>query len=126
MKTIYTETAYKSFNEENLGDLADKEGHAVLLGAAEGTVKLPTDAATAAQCIGTIHERYGPNDKEVTIRLFGKGGTLKARAGGIIAKGAEVQVDTDGRFITLAGGTSVGRKLDQGASAVGDFIEVLD
>ena len=126
MKTTYTETAYKSFNEETLGDLADKEGYAVLLGTADGTVKLPTDAGTAAKCIGTIHERFGPNDKEVSVRLFGKGGTLRGRAGGIIAKGAEVQVDTDGRFITLAAGTSVGRKLDQGNSATADFIEVLD
>lgn len=127
MIPTYTDTAYKSFDEETLHDLKDKEGYAVLPGAAEGTVKLPANAAEAAQCIGVIYKRTRPDDKEVNVRLFGKGGTLKARMGGIVAKVAAVKVAAGGKLVAAASGDlAVGRRLDQGNSADNDFSEILD
>ncbi|MFT3991175.1 MAG: hypothetical protein QM680_07175 [Luteolibacter sp.] len=59
-----------------------------------------------------------------------KGGTLKIKTSGIIAKGARVTWGAGGKAVTqpTAAGTyrTLGRKLTQGNSADGDIIEILD
>jgi len=123
----YSEGAYKSFTEENLLDLKDKEGFLVELGAADGTVKLATSADKA---IGVLFGRSSLETKEVAVRLLGKGGTVKVKAGGVIAKNARVTWGAGGKVVTqpTAAGTyrTLGRKLGMGNSADGDIVEIID
>ncbi len=64
------------------------------------------------------------------VRLLGKGGSLKMKAGGVIAKGARLIWGTGAKVIVQPGTTgtyrTLGRKLTQGNSADNDIIEVLD
>lgn len=123
----YTEGAYKSFEEETLGALVGKEFHVVALGTADNTVRL---AANGDEAIGVLHERTSLESKDVSVRLFGKGGTVKVKAGGIIAKNARVIFGAGAKVLTqpAAAGTyrTFGRKLAQGSSANNDVIEILD
>lgn len=125
MKT-FTEGPCATFAEETTDALLDKEHHLVALGTAEGTVKLAADGDTA---IGVLQEKR-EGDPHVTVRLLGKGGTVKVIAGGVIAKDARVIWGTGGKVITqtLTTGTyrTLGRKLSQGNSAANDIIEILD
>lgn len=126
MSTTYTEGPYKSFEEENLLDLEGKEYFLVALGANENTVKIAT---SGDEVIGVLHAR-NPMSKEVTVRLLGKGGTVKVKAGGVIAKNARVVWGAGGKAVTIPGAAgsyrTLGRKLTQGDSAANDVIEVLD
>lgn len=125
MKTLYQDEGYESYNEETLGDLSDKEGFAVLLGAADDTITLPTDAATAAACIGVVAGRYNDNNKEIQVALFNKEGSFRGVAGGVIAKGALVAVGTDARFVTTADRSlAVGRYTGNSATVAGDIIKI--
>jgi len=123
----YTDGPYKTFEEENLGDLRDKEFYLVELGAADGTVKLATSGDTA---IGVIFGRTTYDGKTVSVRLLGKGGTVKIKAGGVIAKAARVIWGAGGKILTLPGAAgsyrTLGRKLSMGNSANNDVIEILD
>lgn len=125
MKT-YTDSAYKTFVEETTDALLDKEHHLVALADAEGTVKLATSLDDA---IGVLADKR-PGDSNVNIRLLGKGGTVKIKAGGVIGKGARVTWGTGATVVTLSAtpGTyrTLGVKLSQGNSADGDIIELLD
>ena len=124
MSQTYTENCYQSFEEENLLDLLDKEGFAVELGTAENTVKLATGPNTA---IGVLFSRNTMESTEVTVRLFGCGGTYKAKAGGVIAKGARVKVANGGKVVASSStDRSVGLKRTQGSAADNDLIEVVD
>ena len=127
MNPTYTEGPYKSFEEENLLDLQDKEGFLVMLGAADNTVKLATSGAVS---IGVLHGRTSLESKDVAVRLLGKGGTVKMKAGGIIAKGSRVVWAAGGKVVAqpAAAGSyrTFGMKLEQGDSADNDVIEVLD
>lgn len=118
----YTDTPYYSFKEETLDALKDKEGFLVELGTAEGTVKLATSAANV---VGVLFQKQEGNP-HVNVRLLGKGGTVKVKAGGVIAKGARVTWATGGKVASAATGTLLGRKLTQGNSADNDVIEILD
>jgi hypothetical protein len=51
-------------------------------------------------------------------------GTAQVVAGGSIAVGAEIEVGADGKAVTRASGTLVGRAL-QAATSAGDVIEIL-
>ena len=125
MKT-YTDSAYKTFVEETTDALLDKEHHLVALGTAEGTVKLATSLDDA---IGVLADKR-PGDSNVNVRLLGKGGTVKVKAGGVIGKGARVTWGAGAAVVTLTStpGTyrTLGVKLSQGNSADGDIIELLD
>lgn len=122
----YQDTPYHPFLEESVDALKDKEGFLVALGTAEGTVKL---AANAAEAIGILFEKR-EGDTHVNIRLLGKGGTVKVKAGGAIAKGARVTWGTGAKVVAVPGsaGTyrAIGLKLTQGSSADNDVIEILD
>lgn len=125
MKT-YTDGAYKTFKEETTDALLDKEFFLVALGTAEGTVKLATSIDDA---IGVLESKR-EGDPHVNVRLLGKGGTVKVKAGGVIAKGARVKWGTGGKVVTIGTtpGTfrTIGVKLTQGSSADGDVIEIDD
>lgn len=125
MKT-FTDGPYMTFAEETTDALIDKEGYLLALGTAEGTVKLATSIDDA---IGVLQDKR-EGDPHVNVRLLGKGGTVKVKAGGVIAKGARVKWGTGGKVVTIGAvaGTyrTVGVKLSQGNSADGDVIEILD
>lgn len=121
MKT-FTEGPYATFAEETTDALLDKEGFLVELGTAEGTVKLATSGNLA---IGVLQEKR-EGDSHVNVRLLGKGGTVKVKAGGVIAKGANVGWGTGGKIVTMATGNTLGKKLSQGSSADNDVIEIID
>ena len=118
----YTDTPYYTFSEETVDALLNQEHKLVELGTAEGTVKLATSAANA---VGVLVDKQ-PGNPHVNVRLLGKGGTVKMIAGGIIAKGARITWAAGGNVASATTGFLLGRKLTQGASAVGDVIEVLD
>lgn len=123
MKGITTlDAGLVSFEEENLGDLTGKEGYLVEPGTAEGTVKL---LATAGNEIGAIHEKPDLQSKVVLVQLLNKEGTLKLRAGGVIAKGGRVKGAVGGKVVASTELGSIGKKLTQGNSADGDLIEVI-
>lgn len=125
MKT-YTDGPTATFAEETTDALLNKEGFLLALGTAEGTVKLATSIDDA---IGVLQDKR-EGDPHVNVRLLGKGGTVKVKAGGVIAKGARVKWGTGGKVVTVgaSAGTyrTVGVKLSQGNSADGDVIEILD
>lgn len=124
MSQLYNDSCYQSFEETTLLDLLDKEGFALELDTNDNTVKLATGPDNA---IGVLHSRNTMESKEVTVRLFGCGGTYKAKAGGVIAKGARVKVANGGKFVaSTAGDRSVGLKRTQGNAADNDLIEVID
>ncbi|MBB5351351.1 hypothetical protein HNR46_001587 [Haloferula luteola] len=123
----YSEGPYKSFQEETLGDLVDKEGFLVMLGNADNTVKLATSGDAA---IGVLHQRTSMESREVAVRLLGKGGTVKVKAGGVIAKDARVIWGAGAKVITqpaVAGSyRTFGRKTAMGNSAEDDVVEIID
>lgn len=122
----YTDTPYYSFAEETIDALLDKEGFLVALGANQGTVKLAT---SQDDVIGVLFEKQEGNP-HVNVRLLGKGGTVKVKAGGVIAKGARVIWGAGGKILTLPAAAAtyrtLGIKLSQGNSANNDIIELLD
>ncbi|MCW1885625.1 DUF2190 family protein [Luteolibacter flavescens] len=122
----YTDTPYKPFKEEVADALLNKEHFLVALGTAPDTVKLATSTDDA---IGVLFEKSAGNP-HVNVRLLGKGGSVKVKAGGVIAKGARVIWGAGGKVVTVpaAAGTyrTVGIKLTQGNSADNDVIELLD
>ena len=124
-KTAYSDSGYFSAKEETLNALADREGYAVLLGAAENTVKLPTTAAEAAQCIGVLWKRYDGNNQEVTVQLFNKEGSFVGKMAGVVAKGAPVKVANDGRFETGTETDKVGRYIGQDSTAANDLSQIV-
>lgn len=123
----YIDSPYRSFEEETLGALIDREHHFVELGAADNTIKLATSAANV---IGVLHERTSRESKDVSVRLLGKGGTVKVKCGGPVAKGGPVTSDATGKAViapgTPGGDRVFGRKLSQGTAAANDVIEILD
>ena len=118
----FSENAYHTFAEETTDALLDKEFFLVELGTAEGTVRLATSGNNA---IGVLHQKR-EGDPHVNVRLLGKGGTVKVKAGGVITKGANVGWGTGGKVVTMATGNTLGIKLSQGSSANNDVIEIFD
>lgn len=126
MKTTITETGYKSFNEEVSRALENKEGYAVCLGATPGTIKLPANAAEANACIGVVDLRFRPDDSEISVRLFGAQGSMRARFGGVVSTNAPVKVSIGGKFVTaIADDQAKGLSLLGEASADNSLGEVL-
>lgn len=123
----YSNSPFRSFQEETLGALVGKEFFFVALGTAENTIKLAT---SGDEVIGVLHERTSMESKDVSVRLIGKGGSLKVKAGGIVSKGGRVVWGTGAKAVPVPGsaGTyrTLGRKLGQGSSADNDVIEILD
>jgi hypothetical protein len=124
------DTPFVTFLEETVGALDGKEGYLLMLGTNENTVKLATSGDVAIGVMAGKLQNGSIGDGAVNVRLLGKGGTVKVKAGGIIAKGARVIWGTGGVVLTqtLTTGSyrTLGRKLGQGSSALNDVIEILD
>lgn len=122
----YQDTPYHPFAEETTDALLNKEFFFVALGTNEGTVKLAT---SQDDVIGVLY-RKDQGNPHVNVRLLGKGGTVKVKAGGAITKAARVIWGTGAKAIIQPGtaGTyrTLGMKLSQGTSADNDVIEILD
>lgn len=118
----YTDGPYKPFKEATLDALLNKEFYLVELGTAADTVQLATSDVNA---IGVLYAKQQGNP-HVNVRLFGGGGSMKVKAGGVIAKGASVKWGTGGKVVTATTGALIGRKITQGSSADNDVIEILD
>ncbi len=119
---VYTENGYRTFTEETPGQLTGKEGYLVEL-VSTGKVQL----LASGLAIGVVHQKLeGAND--VTIRLLGKGGTVKCVKGGAIAIGARVKGASGGKLTTTSSGDrSIGIIISPTTSgADGDVCEVLD
>ena len=118
-----TENANYTLTEEVAKALDGKEYFGVALGTADGTVKVAT---SATDVIGVMQGKMRLGDAAVNVRLLNAEGTIKVKAGGVIAKGARVKCDANGKFVVAgAGDRSIGYKLTQGNSADNDVIEVL-
>lgn len=118
----YTDGPYKPFKEATLDALLDKEFYLVELGTASDTVQLATSDVKA---IGALYSKQKGNP-HVNVRMFGGGGSIKVKAGGVIAKDARVKWGTGGKVVTATTGALIGRKLTQGSSADNDVIEITD
>jgi hypothetical protein len=116
----YTDTPYKSFKEATTDALLNMEGRLVELGTAADTVQLATSGNNA---IGVLVQKE-QGRPHVTVRLLGKGGSVKVVAGGVIAKGATVGWASGGKVVAQATGNTLGRKLSQGSSADNEVIEI--
>lgn len=122
----YQDTPYHPFKEGTPKALDDKEFLLVELDTAADTVKVAT---AVDKPIGVLARKQEGNP-HVTVRLLGKGGTVKVMAGGAIPKGSRVIWGTGGKVIVQPSGTgnylTLGVKLTQGTSADKDIIEILD
>lgn len=123
--STHTDTPFQTYAEETLDALLDKEGFLLMLGTAEGTVKLATSSEVA---IGVLAKK-NPGDIAVQVTSLGSGVIARGRAGGAIAKGAKVVWATGGKFaaVSASAGTykTLGIKVDQATNADNDFFEFL-
>lgn len=104
-------------------DLVGKEGYLVELTNAR-KIQLLTANGVA---IGVLDQKLEGDDTTWNVRLLGKGGTVKVKAGGVIAGGARVKGTNGGKVVTNGGyGRCVGTKLTAGNSADNDVIEIDD
>lgn len=121
----HTDTPFQTYAEETLDALLDKEGFLLMLGTAEGTVKLATSSEVA---IGVLAKK-NPGDIAVQVTSLGSGVIARGRAGGAIAKGAKVVWGTGGKLVAVSAsaGTykTLGIKVDQATNADNDFFEFL-
>lgn len=118
----FTDSPYKTFTEETAGQLTGKEGYLVEL-TANGTVQL----LTSGLAIGVMHTKLqGAND--VTVRLLGKGGTVKVVQGGAVTVATRVKGASGGKVVTAdANSRAVGVKISPtGNGADGDVCEIVD
>jgi len=82
-------------------DLEDYQYYAVKMNSSERVVL----ASTGDKIVGVLQDAPDAANRSC---LVGYSGITKAIGGAVIAAGAEVEVDADGKFITLSEGTSVG------------------
>lgn len=125
--STYSDGAYRTFKEASVGALDEKEGYAVALDSAEECVKLATGAADSIGIMSGKLQNGAQGDGAVSVRLLGKGGTVKVVAGGAIDKGELVMSASGGKVVVATtAARAIGRKLTQGTSADGDVIEIID
>lgn len=124
-----TEGPYRPFQETTPGALNNKEYFVVELGAPKDSAQLFT-ATSGVPAIGVLPDtaKRAPDDTTVSVRLLGKGGTLKVKASGVINKGDRVKAVSGGTVVatTTTGDRTIGIKFTQGACASGDVIEIYD
>jgi hypothetical protein len=120
-KITYVNTAYRSFEENVAGALVGKEGCVVEI-VAGNKIQL----YNAGIPIGVLYQRLeGSNAWDV--RLFGKGGTLRAIAGGAINCPAYVKAQAGGLMIAAGSGDKChGVAIQPNMCAQNDVIEVID
>jgi hypothetical protein len=92
------------------------------LGVAAGTPATVVTATAAGLSIGVASRDAAAGAKLHVVR--GKGSIVPVTAGGTIAVGAEVEVGSNGRAVTLASGKARGRAWSAGTSGNDVFIEL--
>lgn len=117
------DSAYRAFKAAVAADLIGKEGYAVEQVAGAETIQL----YTAGPLLGFLDQRLEGGD-QWSVRLLGKGGTVKAVAGGAIATPGYVKPANGGKVVAAAqGNLGCGSKVSPVAnSADGDVIEIHD
>lgn len=118
----YVDGPYRTFTEETPGQLSGKEGYLVEL-----TSNSKAQLLTTGVPVGVVHQKLqGSND--VTVRLLGKGGTVKMLQAGAITVGARLRAKaSSGKVEAGTAGLAIGIKISPtGNGADGDFCEVLD
>jgi hypothetical protein len=123
MRETYVDGAYRPYKAAVAADLLGKEGYVVEQVAATETIQLYTNGIP----LGVLHSRLEGQDVW-SVRLFGKGGTVKCVAGGAINSPAYVKPANGGKVVAAAqGNLAVGFKTSPVAAAAdGDVIEVVD
>jgi len=123
MRETYVDSAYRPYKAAVAADLLGKEGYVVEQVAGAETIQLYTNGIP----LGVLHSRLEGQDVW-TVRLIGKGGTLKCVAGGAINSPAYVKPANGGKVVAAASGNlSIGVKTSPVvAAADGDVIEVVD
>ena len=126
MGPTFIDGAYRAFEPVTLADLVGKEGYMVELTSA-GKIQLYSGSSGVLP-IGVLSQTMGPSGGWWTVRLLGKGGTVRMIASGAITIGTAVRVASGGLMAAASGagmnqGVLVG---DITPSASGDWIEVLD
>ncbi len=120
-KITYVDTAYRQF-ESNVADaLVGKEGYVVEI-VAGNKIQL----YNAGIPIGVLFQRL-EGSQAWSVRLFGKGGTLRAIAGGAINSPAYIKPAAGGKMVAGGSGDKCqGVAIQPAVCADGDFIEVID
>lgn len=89
--------------------------------ASTGLIKVAT--ATAAGLSFGVASYDAPSGSRVPV-IRNKGSIVPVTAGGTIAAGAEVEVGSSGRAVTIAAGKARGRAVEAGTSGNDVFIEL--
>jgi hypothetical protein len=120
-KITYVDTAYRSFDSDVADALVGKEGLVV-----EITAGNKIQLYNAGIPIGVLFQRL-EGSQSWSVRLFGKGGTLRAVAGGAINSPAYVKVAAGGKMVAAASADKCqGVAIQPAVCALNDVIEVLD
>lgn len=90
--------------------------------ASAGTPATAVTATAAGLSIGVASRDAAAGAKVTVVR--GKGSVVPVTAGGNIAVGAEVEIGSNGRAVTLASGKARGRAWSAGSSGNDVFIEL--
>jgi hypothetical protein len=123
MRETYTDGPYRTFKAAVAADLIGKEGYVVEQVAGAETIQL----FTTGKPLGVLHQRLEGSD-QWSVRLIGKGGTVRVKAGGAINTPDYVKPANGGK-VTAAVSTNlaIGLKISPVAASVdGDIIEISD
>lgn len=121
MQTV-TDGAYKTFTADVPGDLAGKEFHLVEL-KSNGKIQLLNSGVP----VGVLYQRL-EGGEDWSVRLLGKGGSVKVIQNGAVTPGSRVKPIAGGKVEALGNfGRSIGVKLQPaGNGAQNDVIEIYD
>ena len=119
----YTDGPYRTYLAAVAANLIGKEGYAVEQVAGTETIQL----YTTGPLLGFLQERL-EGDDAWSVRLAGKGGTVKCVAGGAINTPGYVKPASGGKVVAAAStNLACGLKtLPTAASVDGDVIEIVD
>lgn len=120
-KTTYVDTAYRTFEADVADALVGKEGLVV-----EITAGNKIQLYAAGIPIGVLQQRL-EGSQAWNVRMFGKGGTLRAVAGGAINAPAYVKAAAGGKMVAAASADKChGVAIQPAVIALNDVIEVID
>ena len=120
-KITYVDTQYRSFEENVAGALVGKEGYGVEI-VAGNKIQL----YNAGIPIGVLLQRL-EGSNAWNVRLLGKGGTLRAVAGGAINSPAYVKFAAGGLMVAANSADKChGIAIQPAVAAQTDIIEVID
>ena len=121
-KQTYVDTPYRSFEANVAADLVGKEGYVVEIVAGSNKIQL----YQAGIPIGVLQQRL-EGSSAWNVRMFGKGGTLRAVAGGAINAPAYVKAAAGGQMVAAAQNDKChGVAISPLVCAQNDIIEVID